>query len=67
MLSLDERRLVQTTAHELINLLGVILNFSTLVGRRLSDSTAVGDLGEIGAAAERAVDLARKLAAVVDG
>jgi signal transduction histidine kinase len=67
MMSLDEQRHMQTTAHDLSNLLGVILNFSTLLDRQLSDPTAVRDLGQIRAAAERAVDLTRQLAAVGDG
>lgn len=67
MMSLDEQRNMQTTAHDLSNLLGVILNFSTLLDRQLSDPTAVSDLGQIRAAAERAVDLTRQLATVGDG
>jgi signal transduction histidine kinase len=67
MVTLDERRLMQTAAHDLTNALGVILNFSTLLGQRLSDPIAVSDLAQIRAAAERAVDLARQLAAAGDG
>jgi PAS domain S-box-containing protein len=48
-------------AHDFNNLLGVILNYTALLTRRATDPTAVGDLGEIRAAAERGAALTRQL------
>ncbi|HEV3497712.1 MAG TPA: PAS domain S-box protein, partial [Actinomycetes bacterium] len=48
-------------AHDFNNLLGVILNFSTLLARRISDPSLAADVGEIQAAAERAAGLTRQL------
>jgi signal transduction histidine kinase/CheY-like chemotaxis protein len=48
-------------AHDFNNLLGVILNYTTLLGRQIEDPVAVGDIGEIRAAAERAASLTRQL------
>jgi PAS domain S-box-containing protein len=48
-------------AHDFNNLLGVILNYTTLVARRVSDPTAEGFLDEIRAAAERAAGLTTQL------
>ena len=48
-------------AHDFNNLLGVILNYTTLLGRLVQDPVAVGDIGEIRAAAERAASLTRQL------
>ena len=48
-------------AHDFNNLLGVILNYTTLVAKRVTDTTAAADLGEIRAAAERAAGLTRQL------
>jgi signal transduction histidine kinase len=48
-------------AHDFNNLLGVILNYVTLTARRVEDPTAVADLGEIRAAAQRGADLTRQL------
>ena len=50
-------------AHDFNNLLGVILNYATLVGRRVDDPVATADLGEIRAAAERAAGLTQQLLA----
>jgi signal transduction histidine kinase len=48
-------------AHDFNNLLGVIRNYTTLVARRVSDPTALADLDEIDAAAERGAALTRQL------
>jgi PAS domain S-box-containing protein len=48
-------------AHDFNNLLGVILNYTTLLSRRISDPERSADLGEIRAAAERAAGLTRQL------
>jgi PAS domain S-box-containing protein len=48
-------------AHDFNNLLGVILNYTTLVTRRVTDPTAIGFLDEIRAAAERAAGLTTQL------
>jgi PAS domain S-box-containing protein len=48
-------------AHDFNNLLGVILNYNTLVARRVTDPVALADLEEIRAAAERAAALTRQL------
>ena len=48
-------------AHDFNNLLGVILNYTTLVAKRVTDTTAAADLGEIRTAAERAAGLTRQL------
>jgi signal transduction histidine kinase/CheY-like chemotaxis protein len=48
-------------AHDFNNLLGVILNYNTLLARRVTDPTATADLGEIRAAAERGASLTRQL------
>jgi PAS domain S-box-containing protein len=48
-------------AHDFNNLLGVILNYTTLVSRRLTDPTARSHLDEIQAAAERAAGLTKQL------
>jgi len=48
-------------AHDLNNLLGVILNYVTLVRRVVDDPRGLSDLDEIGAAAERAAVLTRQM------
>lgn len=48
-------------AHDFNNLLGVVMNYTTLVARRVEDAVALADLGEIRAAAERAAGLTRQL------
>jgi hypothetical protein len=48
-------------AHDFNNLLGVILNYTALLTRRVEGSTALEDLAEIRAAAERAASLTRQL------
>jgi hypothetical protein len=48
-------------AHDFNNLLGVILNYTTLVSRRVDDPVARGDLDEIRSAAERGASLTRQL------
>jgi PAS domain S-box-containing protein len=50
-------------AHDFNNLLGVILNFATLISRRVGDPTVIADLGEIRSAAERGASLTRQLLA----
>jgi PAS domain S-box-containing protein len=50
-------------AHDFNNLLGVILNFTTLISRRVDDPTVTADLGEIRSAAERGAGLTRQLLA----
>jgi PAS domain S-box-containing protein len=48
-------------AHDFNNLLGVILNYTTLLRRRVDDATAAADLDEIRAAAERGAALTAQL------
>ena len=50
-------------AHDFNNLLGVILNYSALLVRQLTDEQSVADVNEITAAAERASALTRQLLA----
>ncbi|HEV7204199.1 MAG TPA: ATP-binding protein [Jatrophihabitans sp.] len=50
-------------AHDFNNLLGVILNYATLIARRVEDPVVVADLGEIRAAAERGAALTKQLLA----
>jgi len=48
-------------AHDFNNLLGVILNYSALMSKHLTDPEAVSDLEEIRSAADRAAGLTRQL------
>lgn len=48
-------------AHDFNNLLGVILNYTTLIRRKVDDPTVVSDLGEIRDAAARGAALTRQL------
>ena len=48
-------------AHDFNNILGVILNYSILVGKQVTERQAVADLGEIRAAVERGTGLTRQL------
>jgi PAS domain S-box-containing protein len=50
-------------AHDFNNLLGVILNYATLLTRRVTDPQALLDIAEISAASERAATLTRQLLA----
>jgi PAS domain S-box-containing protein len=50
-------------AHDFNNLLGVILNYATLLTRRVTDPQALVDIAEISAASERAATLTRQLLA----
>ncbi len=50
-------------AHDLDELLAVILNYTTLLARQVTDPVAAADLGEIRAAGERAAGLTRQLLA----
>lgn len=56
----------EQVAHDLNNLLGVILNHATLVRRGLDDPQAQADLDEIRMAAERAALLIRGLVTFAD-
>jgi hypothetical protein len=67
VMPVDGRRAVESTAHELANLLGVILNYTALLARAITDPVAVGDLAQIRVAAERAVELTRQLPDGADG
>lgn len=51
-------------AHDFNNHLGVILNYITLLSRRLGDEQAAADLGEIRSAAEHAAALTHQLLAL---
>jgi light-regulated signal transduction histidine kinase (bacteriophytochrome) len=57
------RQRVSQASHDLGNLLGVVLNYSTLLTRRLSDPVALSDIDQIRIAAERAADIVRTLMA----
>jgi PAS domain S-box-containing protein len=48
-------------AHDFNNLLGVILNYCTLLSRRLTEPQDIADIGEVRLAAERAAALTRQL------
>jgi two-component system cell cycle sensor histidine kinase/response regulator CckA len=48
-------------AHDFNNILGVILNYSILAGKQVTEPRAVTDLAEIRAAAERGAGLTRQL------
>ena len=53
---------VRVLIHDLRNLLAVIVNYSELIGEELTDPEAIrADIGEIKAAAERAIELTEKL------
>jgi PAS domain S-box-containing protein len=54
-------QLAGSISHDFNNLLGVILNYATLLEREVTDPTASADLGEIRTAAERAAALTRQL------
>lgn len=56
------RQRAAQASHDLGNLLGVVLNYSTLLTRQLTDPTALADVGHIHVAAEHAADIARALA-----
>jgi len=60
-------RQVGATAHELGNLIGVILNYATLLARALSAPEALADVSQIQAAAQRGSELVRGLADAADG
>jgi signal transduction histidine kinase len=49
------------TVHDLTNLLGVIVNYATLLGRQLTDPMALEDLSNIRTAAEQGLGLVRQL------
>ena len=56
------RNRVAQASHDLGNLLGVVLNYSTLLARQLKDPLMLADIGHVRAAAERAADIVRSLA-----
>lgn len=53
--------LARAVAHDLNNLLGVILNYATLLERQMAEPVALADLAQIRTAAERATGLTRQL------
>lgn len=55
------RRRVAQAAHDLGNLLGVVLNYGTLLARQLTDPTMLADVGHIRVAAERAAGIVLSL------
>jgi len=59
----ERAELAEGLVHDFNNLLGVIMNYATLVARRVDDPVAKADLGEIRGAAERAVGLVSRLVA----
>lgn len=58
---------VGAAAHELGNLIGVILNYATLLARSLADQPALADVGQIQTAARRGSELVRDLADGAEG
>lgn len=56
------RNRVAQASHDLGNLLGVVLNYSTLLARQLKDPLMLADVGHVREAAERATDIVRSLA-----
>jgi hypothetical protein len=54
---------VAQASHDLGNLLGVVLNYSTLLTRQVSDPAALADIDQIKVAATRAADIAHTLMA----
>ena len=57
----------EQVAHDLNNLLGVILNYATLLRRTVDDPRALADLDEIRSAAERAALLTRQMVTFASG
>lgn len=57
----DLTQRVAQASHDLGNLLGVVLNYSTLLTRRLTDPVALADIDQIRIAAERAAEIGRNL------
>ena len=53
--------LLRGIAHDLNNLLGAILNYSTLLSRQITDPLALADVAQIRNAAERAATLSLTL------
>lgn len=58
---------VAHATHDLGNLLGVVLNYSTLLTRQLKDPLMLADMGHVRDAAERAADIVRSLARAEPG
>ena len=56
----DAPKTIPDFVHDVHNLLGVILNYCTLLSRELTDPGSAADLHEIQVAAERAVGLVRE-------
>lgn len=54
-------------SHDLGNLLGVILNYSTLLTRQLRDPVALADVEQVRLAAERAAGIVRDLTSASHG
>jgi hypothetical protein len=52
---------VAGVAHDVANLLGLILNYTTLIARQMTEPVTLADLGEIRVAAQRATGLMRQL------
>lgn len=57
----DGQRTVAQFAHDLLNVLGVILNYCTLVDRQVADEQTRSDIDKIRAATQRAVELTRDI------
>lgn len=57
----DLKQRVAQASHDLGNLLGVVLNYSTLLTRQITDPAVLTDIDQIRIAAERAADIARNL------
>lgn len=49
--------------HDLVNTIGVLMNYAALIGQRVTDPSAVAYLKEIRTEAERAIRTARQLLA----
>lgn len=57
---------LEQAAHDLNNLLGVILNYVTLLERSAPDAMALDDLAQIRDAAERAAQVVVEVRALAD-
>lgn len=59
----DLKQHIARASHELGNLLGIVLNYSTLLTRQLTRPAQLADVGQIHLAAQRATEVVRSLAA----
>ena len=64
----DDRTKARELIHDIRNALGLVINYTLLLGNDLADRTDVlDDLAEVGNAGRRAADLVGELAALIEG